>query len=260
MSAAPARLGLTATLPTDERWVRNLSELIGPPVFELTLGDLTGTYLSDFDYYTLHVDLTNDEKFCYTTEISIYKKHFREFKLFCPEGNYLDWIQFASRTEEGRSALKAYQRAKKILTASTEKLSLLSKLLKRHRGQKILVFTADTETAYRISREHLMMPITSEISRKEREEMLTFFKTGKIKALVSCRVLNEGIDVPDAEVAIILGGTQGVREHIQRIGRILRPSPGKKAVIYEIVCRGTLEIRQSVKRSVPLASTITATF
>jgi superfamily II DNA or RNA helicase len=37
-------------------------------------------------------------------------------------------------------------------------------------------------------------------------------------ALVSARVLNEGIDVPDADVAIVVGGTRGEREHVQRIG------------------------------------------
>ena len=88
--------------------------------------------------------------------------------------------------------------------------------------------------------------------------MLKAYREGQIRALVSCRVLNEGMDVPDAEVAIILGGTQGAREHIQRIGRILRPNPGKRAQVYEIVCRGTLEVRQSITRSRSLAAPIPA--
>jgi superfamily II DNA or RNA helicase len=121
-----------------------------------------------------------------------------------------------------------------------------------------LVFTADTETAYAISRKHLMMPLTSEIGRKEREETLSRYKTGELKAIVSCRVLNEGFDVPDAEIGIILGGALGQREHIQRIGRLLRPLEGKKAIIYELVCRGTIEIRQWKRRNDSFDSSLTA--
>ena len=254
MCVAPMRLGLTATPPTDPEWVQSLEELIGPLVFQLTLGDLTGTYLADYDYYTLHVDLNKEERYLYDLEIQVYRKVYSDFRAACPEGQYLDWIRFAARSEEGRKALQSFQRAKKILTNSEAKANLLNTLIARHWGKKLLIFTADTEMSYRISREHLIMPITADIGRKEREEMLQAFRQGKIKAIVSCRVLNEGLDVPDAEVAIITGGTQGVREHVQRIGRILRPNQGKRALIYELVCRNTIEVRQSMKRSYPIAS------
>jgi superfamily II DNA or RNA helicase len=54
-------------------------------------------------------------------------------------------------------------------------------------------------------------------------------------------VLNEGIDVPDARVAIVVGGTLGAREHRQRVGRVLRPAAGKRAVVYELVSEGTID-------------------
>lgn len=49
--------------------------------------------------------------------------------------------------------------------------------------------------------------------------------------MVSAQVSNEGLDVPDADVAIIVGGTRGEREHVQRVGRLLRPRPGKRALV-----------------------------
>ncbi len=63
-------------------------------------------------------------------------------------------------------------------------------------------------------------------------------------------MLNEGLDVPDADVAliIIVGGTLGEREHVQRIGRLLRPAPGKRAVVYELadsVSRALASLRQA---------------
>ena len=66
--------------------------------------------------------------------------------------------------------------------------------------------------------------------------------------LATSRVLNEGVDLPSAEVAIVLSGTGTVREHVQRLGRILRPGHGKRAVLYEIVAAGTAEVRTSARR------------
>ena len=49
-------------------------------------------------------------------------------------------------------------------------------------------------------------------------------------------------------VGIIVGGAGGVREHTQRIGRVLRPRPGKRAKVYELVTRGTAEMAQARRR------------
>jgi superfamily II DNA or RNA helicase len=92
------------------------------------------------------------------------------------------------------------------------------------------------------------MPITCDVSRPEREAALDAFRRGELRALVSSRVLNEGVDVPDADVAIVVGAAHGEREHVQRVGRILRPSPGKRAVVYELVAAGTSEVRRSDER------------
>lgn len=248
MLTARNRLGLTATLPVDSRFMGKINELIGPLVFELSVGDLSGSFLADFDYYTIQVDLTSEERTLYHSEIQLYHAVFSRFKRNVPESNYLDWIRFAGRSEEGRNALASFQKARKMISYCQAKSHLLEVLLAKHWKQKLLIFTADTEVAYRISKQHLIMPITSEIARKERKVMLKNFQEGKIRSLVSCRVLNEGLNVPDAEVAVIMGGSLGEREHIQRIGRILRPSVGKRAVVYEFVCKNTMEVNQSRKR------------
>ena len=67
--------------------------------------------------------------------------------------------------------------------------------------------------------------------------------------LVTGRVLNEGVDVPDANVAIIASGSSATREYIQRLGRILRPKP-TQAVLYELITRKTSE-GQAAKRRRP---------
>jgi superfamily II DNA or RNA helicase len=105
-----------------------------------------------------------------------------------------------------------------------------------------------------VSRRCLIHPITCDIGAKERDEVLARFRSGEIRALVSSRVLNEGLDVPDAEVGIVLGGRLGDREHVQRVGRVLRPADGKRALVYELVVQETTEVRAWVRRRRALAS------
>lgn len=70
----------------------------------------------------------------------------------------------------------------------------------------------------------------------ERKKLLTNFDKGSYRALVAIKCLDEGVDVPSAENAIILSSTSNPREHIQRRGRILRRFPGKDlANIFDIL-------------------------
>ena len=69
-----------------------------------------------------------------------------------------------------------------------------------------------------------------------------------MRTVVTSRVLNEGVDVPSANVAVILSGSGSVREHVQRLGRILRKQEGKSAVLYELVTDATSETYTSERR------------
>jgi superfamily II DNA or RNA helicase len=71
---------------------------------------------------------------------------------------------------------------------------------------------------------------------------------GTYGAVVTSKVLNEGVDVPDANVAIVVSGSGSVREHVQRLGRILRKRDGKFALLYEIVTAQTAEAYTSERR------------
>lgn len=244
MSIAPQRLGLTATLSNGALKETEIYNLVGPMVYELNINDLKGTYLSNFEIISLHLDLTNWERDFYTVEIDLFDKFQKRFFQLCPEGRWSDMARHASKSEVGKRAMIGWQRIKKLLGFTQQKSEMLTKLLARHHKEKTFIFTSNTDTACKIAKNHLVMPLTCDIKKKERDKMLSFFRERKINTLVSCRVLNEGIDVPDAEVAIIVGGALGKREYIQRIGRLLRPLPGKKAIIYELVSRNTIEVRQ----------------
>mgnify|MGYP000555948845 CR=1 FL=1 len=117
-----------------------------------------------------------------------------------------------------------------------------------HRHDRTLVFTEDNATVYAISRRFLLPAITHQTKVKERSKILADFNEGKLSAVVTSKVLNEGVNVPEANVAIVLSGSGSVREHVQRLGRILRRGENKRAVLYEIIAAGTNEERTSDKR------------
>ena len=95
--------------------------------------------------------------------------------------------------------------------------------------------------------------LTSKLLQKETINFLNKFKNGTYPILVSSKVLNEGVDVPEASIGIILSGSGSKREHVQRLGRILRKSKNKKAVLYELVSKNTSEKWQSKRRRDHLA-------
>ena len=89
------------------------------------------------------------------------------------------------------------------------------------------------------TRRFLVPVITHQTKAKERRHVLDGFAEGTYPVVVTSRVLNEGVDVPSANVGVVLSGTGTVREHVQRLGRLLRKLGDKQAILYEVVTRGT---------------------
>ncbi|PMB19684.1 helicase, partial [Fischerella thermalis CCMEE 5319] len=150
----------------------------------------------------------------------------------------------------GRRAMLAHRQAKEIAVGTDGKLRILANLLAKHYPERVLIFTADNATVYRISQEFLIPAITHQTPVKERHEILTKFREGEYKTVVASHVLNEGVDVPAASVAIILSGTGSAREYIQRLGRVLRKGQDnhKQAILYEVVAQDTAEEGTSARR------------
>jgi superfamily II DNA or RNA helicase len=144
--------------------------------------------------------------------------------------------------------MQAYRRQKELAVAAPAKLDLLGNLLTDHALDRTLIFTLDNATAYEVSRRFLVPAITHQTKVTERSEILERLRDGRYNAVVTSRVLNEGVDVPAANVAVVLGGSGSVREHVQRLGRILRPAEGKRALLYEVLSAGTSEAGVSERR------------
>jgi len=116
------------------------------------------------------------------------------------------------------------------------------------KGSKIIIFTQFKRQAEEIAEKLGAFLIHGDIDKDKRLRALEAFKRAKSGVLVVTSAGDEGLDIPDANVGILVSGTGSRRQFIQRLGRLLRPGPGKTAVLYEIVVSGTSEVAQSRRR------------
>ena len=237
-SIAPYRLGLTATLARADGGEDALDGIVGPLCYSVPIDELEGTYLAPYDVVVRNVSFTEDEQARYDEARSRYLSFLRKsgVSLSRPDG----WAQFIARTQrtdEGRRALRAYREQRRIAFTCSAKIDALWQVLLEHKDDRAIVFTEDNETVYRLSTQFLFGVITHQTRPAERKKLLSAFADGRLRVLLTSKVLNEGVDVPDANVGVVLSGSGSVREHVQRLGRILRKVPGKRAVLYEI-CTG----------------------
>lgn len=248
---APYRLGLTATPDRTDGKHSDLQYLIGPTVLQKKPQELAGDALADHQIRKILVKLSAEEKAQYDQLIATRNDFLKMSKIQL--GGLNGWKQFvmiSARSPAGRRAMLAHRQAKEISLCTAGKIRVLADLLTEHYPERILIFTADNATVYQISQSFLIPALTHQTPVKERHNILSKFRTGEYKALVTSHVLNEGVDVPDARIAIILSGTGSEREYIQRLGRVLRKGGGqnKLAILYEVVTEDTSEERTSQRR------------
>jgi superfamily II DNA or RNA helicase len=246
---APFRLGLTATPERADGREALLAELIGPVVYRRDIVEMTGTYLADYETVRVSVELTDAERAEYEAERALYKAFLtaQGISMARPTG-WTDFIIRASRSDEGRRAMAAYRRQRAVAFTAPAKLAYVERLLELHRHDRVILFTEDNATVHLVSQRFLIPSITHRTGVRERAEILAAFAAGRYGALATSKVLNEGVDIPDANVAVIMSGSGSVREHVQRLGRVLRPRHGKRALLYELVSADTSEAWTSARR------------
>ncbi len=247
--ASPYRLGLTATPERSDGRHSLYPSLVGPIVYTITFSELAGKYLSNFTIQRIYVELTEEERKKYEYYRRILKEFLDKRGLQLKSlQDFHNLIKLASRDKDAREALLAWHEALKIAVNSKAKVEKLRELLSELKNDKVIIFTRNTSMAYDISRTFLIPAITYKTPKNERVEILEKFKEGEYKVIVTSSVLDEGVDVPDASVGIVLGGYGTPRQFVQRLGRILRKKEDKIARLIEIVSKGTSDYNLSKRR------------
>ena len=254
--AAPWRLGLSATLERADGRHEELNELIGPLVYERGTEELASQkHIAAYRERRVYVDLTPEEEMRYEALMAEWRWYLatRRSQLGDGPGMFAALIRRSGFDADARRALRAHHEARLVAMNASAKIAAIEELLRRHAGGKVLIFSEYVEMVDRVSTALLLPAITYRTPPAERRAILEGFRAGALTKLVTGRVLNEGVDVPDANVAIVASGSASMREYVQRLGRVLRPKP-TEAQLYELISRRTTE-RNAARRRRPKRKT-----
>ena len=239
----PLRLGLSATPERSDMAHVDLDELIGPVVYRRSPTELTeGHYLARYKEERIDIALSSEDEARYAEQRGVYRSFLRRrhITINSPEEFQQKLIYLTARDPEARAAMLAWREARNIAMNAPAKYAEIERLLSQHAADQVLLFSEYNSVVDEISRRLCIPSITYKTPTEERRIILERFRSGQYSKLVTGRVLNEGVDVPDCRVAIIVSGNSTKREYIQRLGRILRPKVGY-ALLYELVTSGTTE-------------------
>ena len=248
---SPYRLGLTATIEREDELQKLIPYLTGGVVFRLGSQELSAQkYLAEYSINRIQVNLTMEEQKEYEINHTKFLTNLRQLGFKVPSMyNLKRLIMMSNKNKIAREAILAKNKANEIALNSQSKIDELQKILQQNKNTKTIIFTQNNKMVYNLSNQFLIPHITYKTIKEERRDVLEGFKSGKYNVVVTSRVLDEGVDVPDAELGIIMSGTGSGRELIQRLGRILRPKEdGRKARLVELVSKHTRETNTSAKR------------
>lgn len=244
-SVAAMRLGLTATAHRHDGREADLDWLVGPVAYEMPFQQARGKSLAEYEVVRVPVHLSSDEQQNYDRYARQVRHFIAERRKVQTSYTWQDLCKESGRDAAARLALNAYYLKQAIEDRSSEKLRVLEDIFRLHTGQKTIVFAGSNMMAMDVSLRFLLPTILSHTRKKERLAVLDGFAKSEFPVIVANRVLDEGVDVPEAKVAVVIGGQASTRQAKQRLGRILRKTGAARATLYEVVCETTGEMERS---------------
>ena len=267
MKASPlyCSLGLSATPFSDEQSEAYLQSVLGKEIYRYGFEKAErDTVISPFMVCQVSTSFLGEERKKYmdlSEKIRVVLK--RLLKVYpylkdLPQKAFLKEVSRLAADAEGSSNDPAaafltlcYQRKEISVLAQARIHCCLALLERRAEEDRTLVFCEridQAENTARAIRQRFGVGSCgiyhSQMSREARVRNMSMFRDGSLRILVSCRCLDEGIDVPDANIAIVMSGSSVERQRIQRLGRVIRRSTGKDAAcLYYIYVRESSENR-----------------
>lgn len=248
------RLGLSATPERgDDGFDDVLVPMLGPVVYRYALRDaMDDGVLSHLRSVNLLVDLSRMEQREYERvegAVSSLRLQLREShpQLF----NSSDWTaavaQAASKIPMANRLNALVKERRRLLANSSGRLTIIERLVAQGilHGRRSIVFNETIDQAERVAEivgrlDEKFSIDHSRMGPREREVNLDAFRAGATSTLIVVRTADEGLDIPDADQAIIVSGTMNPRQRIQRLGRVVRLG-GVSPRAISLLARGTVE-------------------
>jgi len=233
------KLGLTGTLERSDGMETILHKYIGPTIYTLTNEDSRKAgYTAEYEVECVKCAMNTSEKTEYMLLNNNVKKYMMVFN-----NNFKELqrnFKSGPRTSSYRSALEGMRnisKRKSFLNSVQSKHDISVNLCMKNQDKKIILFDEIQDSANSIyddlhSRGLNPVIYHSGIKAKEKKEAIKKFLDGTSKILVTVKALDEGLDVKDVDVGIIVNGNSQKRQAIQRLGRLLRKKEGKVSKLY----------------------------
>jgi len=232
-----ATLGLSATprRDYDDAYETVIEPALGPLIYEYGYNEARrDQVVASFDLVNVRVDMSSSEQ-------EQYDKLSRQLAML---------VRRFHNGEDVDNRIKKVLRDRASVSANAAaRVPVAVRLAAQYPHERVLVFHESINAANRIVRLLLergqrAAAYHSKIGPDIRRDNLRMFRRGQLDALVSCRALDEGMNVPEASIAVIGSSTASGRQRIQRLGRVLRPAATKsKAIIYTLYATSIEEDR-----------------
>jgi superfamily II DNA or RNA helicase len=245
-------IGLTATLTRSDGKHNKLKEKV-PIVYTYTVKQAKEQkVVNDYKIVNKMVYLTGEEEEKYKECNSNVKDKLGYFN-----GNFNKAVvmvktsKYPANVKAGQ-LLKAVGTRKQLLLNCENRSYEAVKLIKQHLNDKIIVFSENIKSVEKILTELEAENIPVSIyhsKKKKRDAEIERFNSGESNILLSAKALDEGYDIKDANVGIVVSGSSSKRQIIQRLGRVIRKSEGKKtSLLYQLYVPGTVDEKWLIKR------------
>lgn len=254
-------LGLSATLPSGQS--RNyLASVLGKKIYSYGMARAAALHtVCQYDIFHIGLSFEGDERAEYDELTEGMLSLYRRLLALYPYMDKMDQKEFfelmrtliaGNDKKIAETALKyihlSYRR-KSLVCMASARISCALGLIKRLAShEKILVFgerISQAEELYALLQEQYPGRIGryhSKMGEQANKNILERFREGDIRILITCKAMDEGVDIPDASVGVILSGTSVQRQRVQRLGRIIRKKKGKsRASLYYLHITGTSE-------------------
>ena len=250
-------LGLSATPERpDDGEETHIYPNIGKKAYSYPLKTaLDDGVLADFTSVNMYVDFTSREQWAWDQSTEDLGKAIYSLKAQHPEidsdsSNFFTEVRKLAESDNpsARRVEGLLAARRELLSSSTGRQKCLADLLKilSTTTKRFIVFHETIAAAEETRQELVKLKVRTSIDHsqmkpRERASERDRFSLGSSQAMVAVRSLDEGVDVPEAEIAIIASGSRSKRQRIQRMGRVLRFVEGKRALSVSLLVRGTVE-------------------
>jgi len=249
-------LCMTATLPEEEEY-KNILMKIAPVIYKISLDECVSLgIVAPYIIECVPVKLTITEQAEYKHVNNTFVKWKYALGHFDAFDNAKSIIKNSNASPQDKKAAalfyKAIRERKAIVDFAANKIVEFQKLVLSNLNKKILVFSGANKFTDDLCKAAFPLALAyhSGKTKKQKETALQKFRDNEINVLCSTKALNQGLDVPDANMGIICGITSKSLSMIQRVGRLLRFQEGKIGKIIILYVKDSQEekwLKQSVK-------------